>query len=71
MSKILVIDDERSIRNTFKDIPEYEKYKVCRSPNLEKLGYLFSYGIERGDNLIFKASNTKAIVRGMEIPNNC
>lgn len=28
MSKILVIDDERSIRNTLKDILEYEKYKV-------------------------------------------
>jgi len=28
MSKILVIDDERSIRNTLKDILEYEKYQV-------------------------------------------
>ncbi len=28
MSKILVIDDERSIRNTLKEILEYEKYKV-------------------------------------------
>lgn len=28
MSKILVIDDERSIRNTLKDILEYEKYDV-------------------------------------------
>ncbi len=28
MAKILVIDDERSIRNTLKDILEYEKYKV-------------------------------------------
>src|SRR5690554_2852110 len=28
MSKILVIDDERSIRNTLKDILEYEKYNV-------------------------------------------
>ena len=28
MSKILVIDDERSIRNTLKDILEYEKYIV-------------------------------------------
>ena len=28
MSKILVIDDERSIRNTLKDILEYEKYEV-------------------------------------------
>jgi len=28
MSKILVIDDEKSIRNTLKDILEYEKYEV-------------------------------------------
>ena len=28
MSKILVIDDERSIRSTLKDILEYEKYEV-------------------------------------------
>lgn len=28
MSKILVIDDERSIRNTLKEILEYEKHKV-------------------------------------------
>ena len=28
MSKILVIDDERSIRNTLKDILEYENYQV-------------------------------------------
>ncbi len=28
MSRILVVDDERSIRNTLKDILEYEKYEV-------------------------------------------
>ena len=28
MSRILVIDDKRSIRNTLKDILEYEKYEV-------------------------------------------
>ena len=28
MPKILVIDDERSIRNTLKDILEYEKFEV-------------------------------------------
>jgi len=28
MAKILIIDDERSIRNTLKEILEYEKYKV-------------------------------------------
>lgn len=33
MAKILVIDDERSIRNTLKDILEYEKYKVSLAEN--------------------------------------
>ena len=28
MAKILVIDDERSIRNTLKDILEFEKHEV-------------------------------------------
>ena len=28
MAKILVIDDERSIRNTLKDILEFEKHQV-------------------------------------------
>ena len=28
MPKILVIDDEKAIRNTLKDVLEYEKYKV-------------------------------------------
>lgn len=42
MSKILVIDDERSIRNTLKDILEYEKYEVDLAEDgqkgLEKMG---------------------------------
>lgn len=33
MSRILVIDDERSIRNTLKDILEYEKYEVSVAEN--------------------------------------
>lgn len=33
MAKILVIDDERSIRNTLKDILEYEKFEVELSEN--------------------------------------
>jgi two-component system nitrogen regulation response regulator NtrX len=28
MPRILVIDDEKSIRNTLKDVLEYEKYEV-------------------------------------------
>lgn len=33
MSKILVVDDERSIRNTLKDILEFEKHEVFLSEN--------------------------------------
>ncbi|NQU84832.1 MAG: sigma-54-dependent Fis family transcriptional regulator [Mariniphaga sp.] len=33
MSRILVVDDERSIRNTLKDILEYEKYQVELAEN--------------------------------------
>ncbi len=33
MAKILVIDDERSIRNTLRDILEYESYKVDDAEN--------------------------------------
>ncbi|MBN3034110.1 MAG: sigma-54-dependent Fis family transcriptional regulator [Bacteroidales bacterium] len=33
MATILVIDDERSIRNTLRDILEYEKYKVDEAEN--------------------------------------
>ena len=37
MAKILVIDDERSIRNTLKDILEFEKHQVVLAEN-GKLG---------------------------------
>lgn len=33
MAKILIIDDERSIRNTMKDILEFEKHKVLLAEN--------------------------------------
>ena len=33
MAKILIIDDERSIRNTLRDILQYEKYKVDEAEN--------------------------------------
>lgn len=36
MSKILVIDDERSIRSTLKDILEYEKYEVLEAEDGQK-----------------------------------
>ena len=33
MAKILIIDDERSIRNTMKDILEFEKHKIVLAEN--------------------------------------
>ena len=43
MDRILVIDDERSIRNTLKDILEFEKYEVQTAENgLEGLSFIKS-----------------------------
>jgi CheY-like chemotaxis protein len=36
MAKILLIDDEASIRNTLKEILEYEKYEVEEASNGEE-----------------------------------
>ncbi|MFN4082288.1 MAG: sigma-54-dependent transcriptional regulator [Bacteroidia bacterium] len=36
MSKILIIDDEKSIRNTLKEILEYENYQVVEASNGEE-----------------------------------
>jgi two-component system, NtrC family, nitrogen regulation response regulator NtrX len=33
MAKILVIDDERSIRNTLKEVLEYERHQIDLSPD--------------------------------------
>ena len=46
MAKILVIDDERSIRNTLKDILEFEKHQVATAEN----GKL---GLEAAQNSVF------------------
>ena len=47
MAKILVIDDQRSIRNTLKDILEYEKHEVLTAENGEEGIELF--GTEKPD----------------------
>ncbi len=44
MPKILVIDDERSIRNTLKDVLEYEKYEVDLAEQGPEGIELFSQG---------------------------
>jgi DNA-binding NtrC family response regulator len=46
MAKILVIDDERSIRNTLKDILEFEKHQVTVAENGKT-------GLEAAQNAIF------------------
>ncbi len=50
MSKILIIDDERSIRSTLKDILEYEKYEVAEAEDGKKGIDLFEKG---GFDLVF------------------
>ena len=42
MSKILVIDDERAIRNTLKEVLEYEKHEVDLAEDGPKGIELFS-----------------------------
>ena len=46
MAKILVIDDERSIRNTLKDILEFEKHQVALAENGK-------FGLEAAQNSVF------------------
>jgi len=46
MAKILIVDDERSIRNTLKDILEFEKHQVTLAENGKQ-------GLEAALNNIF------------------
>jgi len=46
MAKILVVDDERSIRNTMKDILEFEKHQVTLAENGKQ-------GLEAAQNSVF------------------
>jgi len=46
MAKILVIDDERSIRNTLKDILDFEKHQVTLAENGKQ-------GLEAANNAVF------------------
>lgn len=45
MPRILIIDDERSIRNSLRDILEYEKYKVDDAENGKQGLELFSHNV--------------------------
>ncbi len=57
MAKILVIDDQRSIRNTLKDVLEYEKHVVVTAENGEE-------GVE-----IFKKDKPDVILCDIKMPN--
>ncbi len=57
MAKILVIDDQRSIRNTLKDILEYEKHKVVIAENGEE-------GVE-----IFEQEKPDVVLCDIKMPN--
>ena len=41
MTKILIVDDERSIRNALKEILEYEKYKIDLAEDGEQAFFMF------------------------------
>ena len=49
--KILIIDDERSIRNTLKEILEYEDYKVVLAENGEQALAILESGKEQIDTI--------------------
>ncbi|MGB4591878.1 MAG: sigma-54 dependent transcriptional regulator [Bacteroidales bacterium] len=49
--KILIIDDEKSIRNTLKEILEYEDYKVLLAENGEQALALLESGKEQIDTI--------------------
>ena len=57
MARILVIDDQRSIRNTLKDILEYEKHEVVTAENGEE-------GVE-----IFEKEKPDIILCDIKMPN--
>ena len=57
MAKILVIDDQRSIRNTLKDILEYEKHEVVTAENGEE-------GVE-----VFEKEKPDVILCDIKMPN--
>ena len=57
MAKILVIDDQRSIRNTLKDILEYENHSVDLAEDGEQ-------GLEQ-----FKADKYDVVLCDIKMPN--
>jgi DNA-binding NtrC family response regulator len=70
MPKILIIDDERSIRSTLKEILEYENYTVDEAPDGEAgLDYLAKskYDVVLCDIKMPKIDGLEVLQRAMEI----
>ncbi len=70
MAKILVIDDERPIRNTLRDILEYEKFKVDDAEDGEKALELIStnkYDVILCDIKMPKIDGIEVLNKAMEI----
>lgn len=70
MSRILVIDDERAIRNTLKDVLEYEKYEVDLAEDGPKGLEMFpanNYDIVLCDIKMAKMDGIEVLARIMEI----
>ena len=72
MSKILVIDDERAIRNTLKEVLEYEKYEVDLAEDGIKGIEMFSansYDIVLCDIKMAKMDGIEVLVKISELSN--
>lgn len=70
MSRILVIDDERAIRNTLKDVLEYEKYEVDLAEDGMKGIDMFSansYDIVLCDIKMAKMDGLEVLAKIMEV----
>lgn len=70
MSRILVIDDERAIRNTLKDVLEYEKYEVDLAEDGMKGIEMFSansYDIVLCDIKMAKMDGLEVLAKIMEV----
>ncbi len=70
MSKILVIDDEKAIRNTLKDVLEYEKHEVDLAEDGPSALELFSantYDIVLCDIKMQKMDGIEVLQKIMEI----
>jgi len=69
MPKVLIIDDEQSIRSTLKDILEYEKYEVSEAADGEqglKMLLADNYDIALCDIKMPKMDGMEVLEKAME-----